>query len=619
MSLPPASSGARRRGVRLPPGLIAGALSTTILLALYLATAAPDLTFWDASELVTAAQTLGIPHPPGTPLWVLLGHVASVVFSSAGPARAITLLSVWASALAGGLGAAMATRWIGTRGAVAAAVSAGAMMSVWNNATETEVYAVALLCSVALLAAGERAGRHDATDAQRARWRTLLVFIAALAVPLHLSVLVALPAAVVLAWRGRRPSPREIGASVAVAALGLSAVAVLPFLAGREPLLDSGHPVTLAALLDVLRRTQYEVAGLWPRVAPLWLQVGNVFEWADWQVAYGFHPDPRPSWTRTPLTVAWVWLAALGLHALWRHEVRVGRAMMVLLLSGTIGVALWLNMRVGPSFGVGVMPPDAMHEARERDYFFVLAFWGWGLCAGAGMAAIATRLARRVPRVFASLPLVLAAVPLVANQRVMDRTREPMATMPRTVARLLLESVPVNGVLYTAGDNDSFPLWYLQQVEAVRTDVLVVTVPLLGARWYRHELARRHELLPSSAVDGWPGLGAVLHASARRASLASRALRVSVLLDAPTRRLIDPGAGWALEGLVYAPSTDLPAGSVGLATAALRRARDRVPASALIAVPDAADPANAQMQALLRCTQVERLDDALLVATCNGG
>jgi len=92
-----------------------------------------------------------------------------------------------------------------------------------------------------------------------------------------------------------------------------------------------------------------------------------------------------------------------------------------------------------------------------------------------------------------------------------------------------------------------------------------------------------------------------------------------VLLDAPTRRLIDPGAGWALEGLVYAPSTDLPAGSVGLATAALRRARDRVPASALIAVPDAADPANAQMQALLRCTQVERLDDALLVATCNGG
>jgi Protein of unknown function (DUF2723) len=606
----------------LPSTVVAGGISTVVLLALYLGTAAPDLTFWDAAELTTAAYTLGIPHPPGTPLWVLLGHLAGKAFQSVGPARAVTLLSVLASALAGGLGAMMATRWMGARGAVAAAVSTGAMMSIWSNATEAEVYAVALLFSVALLVAGERAGRPQVSDDERARWRAIIALISAFAIPLHLSVLVALPAALTLAWRGRWPTPRELAALGAIAALGVSAVAILPLLSARAPALDSGHPVSMGALVDVLRRTQYDVAGLWPRRAPLWLQIGNVLEWADWQVAYGLHPDPRPSWTRTSLTVAWGWLAMLGLRSLWRHEARVGRAMTVLLLSGTVGVAVWLNMRLGPSYGAGVVSPDAVHEARERDYFFVLGFWGWGLCAGAGMAAMAREFAKRLPSratmVFSSLPFALAAVPLVANRPVMDRTREPAATLPRTVARLLLESVPANGVLYTAGDNDSFPLWYLQHVEQVRPDVLVITVPLLGAAWYREELARRHHVLPTSAAQRWTGLGPTLRATAAAARDARRPIRVSVLLAAGDRRQIEPDSGWALEGMVYAPSAKLAAGQVGLAPTVLRRARDLVPSSALRELPSDLDPAYLQMQALLRCTQVERVADPLLVGTCNG-
>jgi hypothetical protein len=602
----------------LPPAAVSGGLATTILLATYLATAAPDLTFWDAPELITAAHTLGIPHPPGTPLWVLMGHIAGLVFHELGPVRSVTMLSVFASALAGGVGAAMATRWIGTRGAVAAAVSAGVMMSVWSNATETEVYAVALLLSVAMLAAGERAGRHDATDEQRARWRAVIVLFVALAVPTHLSVLVALPAAIALAWRGAAPGARESAAWLAIFALGMSAVAILPVLSAQSPQLDSGHPVRIDALLDVLQRRQYAVAGLWPRMAPLWLQLGNVFEWADWQVAYGLHPHPAPVWTRTTLTVAWAWLGVLGVRALWRHEARVGRAMAVLLFSGTIGVALWLNLRAGPSFGVGILPAGTVHEARERDYFFVLGFWAWGLCAGAGMTAISMQLARRLPRAIATIPFALAAVPLLANRPVMDRTREPVSILPRIVGRLLLESVPANAVLYTAGDNDSFPLWYLQQVEGIRPDVLVVTVPLLGARWYREQLSRREDLLPESSVESWPGLGPLLWSTAARAGLARRPVRVSVLLSARERELIDPNAGWALEGLVYAPTPDLPARSVGLALASMIRSQERVPPSALAPLHPGADPAAEQMQALLRCAGVRVPSDTLLVGTCNG-
>ena len=611
----------RRARLRLPRSVIAPVLAMVVLLSVYLATAAPDLTFWDAAELATAARTLGIPHPPGTPLWVLMAHVVSNVFANTGPARAVTMLSVLASALVGGVGALMLQRWIGSRGAVVGAVIAGTMTTVWSNATETEVYAVSLLVSALMLAAGEYAGRPGVSDQQRRRARALVVFIAAIAIPLHLSVLVALPAALVFAWAGPRVRVVDVTGWGALGLLGLSAVAVLPLLYAAGPELASGHPDSLKALVAVLRREQYQVAGLLPRMAPLWLQLANVFEWADWQIGFGVHPYPTPSVPRTLLTLSFAGFASLGLRALWQREARVGRAMLVLLLSGTVGVAFWLNMRAGPTFGGSFIPAGAVHEARERDYFFVLGFWSWGLLAGAGLAAISAAIAKRLPATMASLPIaalpmLVGAVPLVANRDVMDRRREPMATMARTYARLLLDAVPQRGVLMSGGDNDTFPLWYLQQVEDYRSDVTVVTVPLLGATWYREGLAKRR-LLPPQAVRSWVGLEATLRSVLFHAIEDGREVRVSTLLARIDRNRIDGTQGWALQGLVYAPSANTAPGMISLDLPALARARDQVPRSVLRPIPAGADPALAHMQALLRCTRVQRIDDPLLVSSCN--
>ncbi|MDQ8171586.1 MAG: DUF2723 domain-containing protein [Gemmatimonadota bacterium] len=616
MSERPPGPRARRARWQLPPWVFAPVLTMAVLFPAYLATAAPDLTFWDASELVTAVRTLGIPHPPGTPLWVLVGRVVSGLFSATGPARAVTMLSVLSGTAAGAVGASLLRPWIGTRGAVVAAVMAGTMTTVWSNATETEVYALALLASALLLLIGDVAGRPTTRPAQRDRARALLVFVAALAVPLHLSVLVALPAAVLLAWHGPRVRGRDLLVWGALALLALSAVAVLPLLSAQAPALNSGRPDSLSALLAVLRREQYEVAGLWPRRAPLWLQLGNVFQWADWQVAFGVHPFPTPSGPRAALTVAWAWLALLGGRALWRHDARVGHAMVVLLLSGTMGVACWLNLRAGPTFGGPFIPVGALHEARERDYFFALGFWAWGLMAGAGLTAMATTLARRLPAPVAMLPLLIGVLPLVANRTVMDRTREPAASLPRTYARLLLDAVPQYGVLFTAGDNDTFPLWYLQQVEDYRSDVTIVTVPLLGAEWYRRTLADRR-LLPDVAVRRWPGLETALRSVVLQAAARGRPVRVSTLLAREDRERMDRAQGWALEGLVYAPAPGTAAGTRRLDRAALARQRDQVPPSALRPVPAGADPVVRQIQELLRCTQVVRIDDPLLVSSCH--
>jgi hypothetical protein len=78
----------------------------------------------------------------------------------------------------------------------------------------------------------------------------------------------------------------------------------------------------------------------------------------------------------------------------------------------------------------------------------------------------------------------LALVPLALNFRTATRRQTPEATLARDFAHALLQSVPPNGVLFTWGDNDTFPLWFAQQVEGYRPDVTVVCLALAQTAWY---------------------------------------------------------------------------------------------------------------------------------------
>lgn len=90
--------------------------------------------------------------------------------------------------------------------------------------------------------------------------------------------------------------------------------------------------------------------------------------------------------------------------------------------------------------------------------------------------------------------------------------------------------LPRNGVFIAVGDNDTYPLWYMQEVEHVRRDVIVVTAPLLPAQWARAELRRRHQLIDSSDVVRWFGLAQVVRDV--RAHAAAQHRRVVVSPDA---------------------------------------------------------------------------------------
>lgn len=609
------------------------AVSTTALLAVYLLTAAPDLTFWDSSELATAAQTMGIPHPPGTPLWVLAGRTAAICFSWLSAPFAITMLSVLAAAVTGGVTAVMANRWIGAVSAAGTTLLAGTFFSIWNSATETEVYAVSLLASVAMLWCGERAGSLEMQDDRRRRYRALIAFIVGLAVPLHLSVLVALPGAVAFAWAGRRPTLREVLSWLVLAALGGSAVLVLPVLAANRPTLNSGNPSTPGALLDVLMRKQFDVAGLWPRRAPVWLQLGNLFQWADWQVARGLAPETAASWLRVVFSVIYACLGLSGLVSLRSRDKRSFKAFVVLLASSSIGVVAWLNLRAGPSFGGQFVANGVPHEARERDYFFILFFWSWAVLSGLGVSRLIARgksassisYSRSRVRVHGThlgkamgiTAFVFFIMPLIFNWRIADRSREPDASIPRVYGQLLLNAIPSGGTLFTAGDNDSFPLWYLQQVEGYRRDVSVVVVPLLGARWYREELADAG-LLGEEEANPWAGIQPTLRSAVEAARSRNSQIRASLLLTHAERLILDPSAGWLMDGLVYRPSDGLTAGEVGRDDEAASRHRRFVSDDILDPLGAGSDPALRRAQELIRCAVSAQLPQSLLVSQCNG-
>ena len=660
-----------------------------MLLAVYLATLAPGLTFWDAGEFIAAVHTFGIPHPPGTPFYILVARVWRELLPAMETAPAVNLLSAVSTAVAcalgGGLVAARARGPAGDGDALvvglAATVAAGAMSTVWLNATETEVYAISLLLSALMLCAAERAGRRDGTG-----WVILTGYLMALSSPLHLGALVAAPAAIVLAadrgpagtrWDralallgcataaaaaslgslvvagiallslaasamrpAGRPSPSGLepaaerprsrrwmlaAACALVTFVALTAQLILLVRAGHDPGVNQGNPSSWEALLSVVTREQYAVAPLWPRQAPIWIQVGNLLEYVDWQVALGLAPGVAPSPWRTPFTLLFLVLGARGHRAHRQADHRTWRGMLVLMACATLGVVAQLNLKAGPSFGYGILPDDAPHEPRERDYFFALAFWGWGLWAGLGAAALGREVARRFAldqRVTSLAALGLASMPIALNWRAVDRSVLPDAALSRQFAIATIESAPPNAVLVTWGDNDTYPLWYAQEVEGLRRDVTVVPAPLLPARWYRDEIARRTTLLSEDAAGRWAGQLTTLRAISDAALQGGRPVAVVVTMPEGTRDGI--AGSWSLRGLVLvAQDTGSPPG-VSLDSAGTRAAAERL--EFLIRGPPArraTDPTIRYMRDVIECPRTALRERAMeeapisLATVCN--
>ena len=134
------------------------------------------------------------------------------------------------------------------------------------------------------------------------------------------------------------------------------------------------------------------------------------------------------------------------------------------------------------------------NQPRERDYAYAGSFYAFSIWIGLGVLFLYELISKlagsRLSAIIAGV-LSIAAVPvLMASQNWDDHDRSGRYTAT-AVATNYLKSVGPNGVLFTNGDNDTFPLWYAQEVEGVRTDVRVCNLMLFNTDWYIDQMKKQ--------------------------------------------------------------------------------------------------------------------------------
>ena len=235
---------------------VEASIITAILLVLYASGACPTIYVGDSGELVTAIHTLGIPHPTGYPLYVLLGKVWTLIVPTGSVAARMSLFSVACAAAAGGL-----LHWSGRRmGLQPVAAATGAFLlavspSFWGEANVQRVYSLNALFVVFVLSALVSWYRSD-----EVRWLYLAFFLCGLGSTNHTFMAIE-AAALIMVVCLRVPStlkqPKLLLKSAAAFALGLLPYVYLPLRSRANPVLDWGNPETLSNFVRVVLRKEY--------------------------------------------------------------------------------------------------------------------------------------------------------------------------------------------------------------------------------------------------------------------------------------------------------------------------------------------------------------------------
>ena len=469
------------RGLWLPITLLATAV--------YLLTMDRSASWWDCGEFIATSWTLGVGHPPGAPLYQLMAHC--VMLLSFGNPMLVAPLSNALSAVCGGLTVGILYLTIielcnNSSSTVKLGAAAGALCylfcdTAWFSAVESEVYAMAMLfCSldVWLILRWRRTGN--------ARLLPLVALLLGLGVCVHLMTLLVLPALLPIAFYRRKflPLLKRLPVLLPFFALGLTPYAIVPIRAAANPPINEGHPASVEEFRHYLQRDQYAKAPLYPRMwrvrdaanYPNWTLgteglLGNVVYYFSYQLTYmygrylmyNFIGRMNFKWHCVVLFILPVLIGACGL---WRHRRRDRFGywvVMLLFLFGGVVLNFYLN--------------HPCYEPRERDYAYVLSFYAFAVWIGIGAAELlherSGKLAKVLPWLVALAPLTMA----VGNWADHDRHN---CHSVHDISMAHLQSCDPDAILITLGDNDTFPLWYLQQVEGRRPDISVYNVNLTG-------------------------------------------------------------------------------------------------------------------------------------------
>lgn len=444
-----------------------------VALAVYFRTLAPTVTLIDSGELAVAARDLGVAHPPGTPLWVMLAHQATR-FPWGDVAARVAAASAVFAALAAGLMVLVAREallvafarsrapdepadgpsWVALVPPAVAGLSFAFSRSLWSYATVVEVYTLNVLLILTVLSLLLRWSRqgHDAL-----LYAAAVVFGLALGVH-HVTVALTLPALVVIVHRAAGPgifrSRRLLVAAAAATVATLAVYAYLPWAASRRPVFNWGDPATLERIVWHVTGRQYQAY-----LETSWQAAANETA-AFFRMALRQFGPPF-----LPLTLL---LAVTGGVRLWRRDRPLALALALLLAA---------NLAFGVTYVIG----------EDKDAYYLPSFLALALAAAFGAQAALAWARQRAPAAAAAL-LALPVVALVSGFPYADRSRYFIAA---DYVANALDGVEPGGMLLTGDWQLYSPLLYSRLVEGRRPDVVAIDLHLLRRSWYYGYLERQ--------------------------------------------------------------------------------------------------------------------------------
>jgi Protein O-mannosyl-transferase TMEM260-like len=454
-------------------------------LAIYALCLAPGLTWShdgaDGGDLLAAALTQGVPHPPGYPTYQILLRAAIALFPGE-PARAGNWLSALCAAGAAALLADLALRMLPARPwrgpiALVAAVTWAVSPTLWSQAVITEVYTLHALLLAALLWLLWRWRERSSAQHPGRPWLAAAGFVFGIGLGSHLSTLLALPGVAAWLWANRlllKPLRAAGWAAIFGATLlGLGVFLYLPAAARGDPPVNWGDPRS--------------VPQFW------WLVSGQIYR--PLVFGTGMHDllSRIAAWTGEASVQLgggpWGALIALaGLFWLDRHDHAWWRATLLIGLAFSI-YAIGYGTRDSYVYLVPVWTVAALWLAAG------LA-WGAEAVASAKFSRRALRLLR-IP-----LLLVLVGLPVLSLARYWDRMDLSGDHEARDWMAEALNGADPGGIILTSGDRTTFALWYALYGLKLRPDLTPVNVSLYAYPWYQRALVDHHSTLTRYARDG---------------------------------------------------------------------------------------------------------------------
>jgi hypothetical protein len=467
------------------PGRTPAVVSAGTALAafgVYAATAARTITWWEGASYPLAASTLGIEAPPGSLLLTVLGWLWLRLPLPGAAAFRLNLLAGGLAALTVGLVAFIAIRLAtpedrepGLTELVAGAFTGltfASAPSVWSHAVRFTPYILTALFAALILLTALAWAREG---------RTVQLFVLFLLLGLDFSVhrtnLLLFPG--LLFWLVQRPRRVRLDVIVGGFALGLAFQLLLIPMSRRDPWFDLGYTKDLGSLWSYVRLDMTGgnfLINAWPRRADLvHVQLADygMFLWSNvGPVALG--------------------LALAGFIAAFRAAPQRTLGLTILFLCASFGAVAYFNV------------PPRYFRPLDRHYLASLVLLAPML--GVGAAALA-RAAQRWPAASgraAALALMALVIALPARSLIRHRPTCDLARarFADAYARNVLATLPRDAILFTNGDNDSFPLWHAQGVLGLRRDVSVINLPMTNVPDYVAKLGRNDPRLAGLPAPG---------------------------------------------------------------------------------------------------------------------